>query len=452
MITEILVPDIGDFTDVEVIEVLVTVGDQIKAEDSLITLESDKATMEVPAPSSGTVKAIKVNVGDQVSEGTLIVILEAAETVDAEARPAETKQAIEKEPPASPSFEKVSESEKKPPLSSSAEISEIHKEPPPVPPFPQPPIPPRPLDEEVGLSDVHASPSVRRFARELGADLRKMTGSGRKGRVLKEDVQAYVKGELARPPATTKASGSGITEVPAIDFSQFGEIEQQPLSRIKKVSGPNLQRSWLNAPHVTQFDEADITSLEAYRKSLKAEGEKRGVKVTMLSFLMKASVSALKKFPDFNSSLAPDRAHLILKKYYHLGIAVDTPEGLVVPVIRDVDRKGLFELAEELGTISAKARERKLTPTDMQGASFTISSLGGIGGTAFTPIVNVPEVAILGVSRSSMKPVYQNEEFVPRLMLPLSLSYDHRVIDGAAGARFTRFLAEILSDERNLLL
>ena len=439
---EIVVPDIGDFTEVEVIEVLVSVGDRIYAEDALITLESEKATMEVPAPVGGTIQDIHVQVGDRVSEGSLIFVI-APESADPPDSPLQ-------EPPPAP--EEPQEPPKEP--APSTDAPEIHKEPPPVPPFPKPPVPPAPLNEGAGMSDVHASPSVRRFARELGADLHKISGTGPKGRILKEDVQTYIKGELARPtiPEPPHASGSGIPAVPEIDFSQFGEIEKQPLSRIKKLSGPNLQRSWLNAPHVTQFDEADITRLEDYRKSLKTEGEKRDAKVTMLSFLMKASVCALKEFPDFNASLDASGEQLILKKYYHIGIAVDTPEGLVVPVIRHVERKGLFELAKELATISAKARNRKLSPTDLQGASFTISSLGGIGGTAFTPIVNVPEVAILGVSRAAMKPVYQNAEFVPRLMLPLSLSYDHRVIDGASGARFARFLAQILSDERNLLL
>ena len=309
---------------------------------------------------------------------------------------------------------------------------------------------------EFDSSEVHASPSVRRFARELGVVLHGLHGSGAKGRILKEDVQEFVKGELSLPSSEKTAGnrrrGIDIPSVPQIDFSKFGDIERRKLSRINKISGANLRRSWLNVPHVTQFDEADITTLEAFRKNLKAEGELRGVKVTLLSFMMKASVTALKRFPVFNSSLDSDGEHLILKKYYHIGIAVDTTEGLVVPVVRNVEGKGLFELAEELGALSKRAREKKLHPENLQGASFTISSLGGIGGTAFTPIINTPEVAILGVSRSAMKPVYENGEFIARLILPLALSYDHRVIDGAAATRFTTYLSGILSDPRNLLL
>lgn len=448
MTKAIHVPDIGDFKNVPIIEINVNVGDKIQIDTPLVTLESDKATMEVPSSAHGVVKEILVKVGDRVSEGSALIMI-----------------AEEAEAPA-PAVPKLPEMDTRP-------IPPSVAAPPPAPI----PVPAAPATTAATVAqavaqantpnsastilEVHASPVVRKFARELGVDLRKVTGSGEKGRILKEDIQAFVKGELARPAqvvtiaAPSVASDSppvrGIPDIPAVDFSKFGEIEKQPLLRIKKISGAALHRSWVNIPHVTQFDEADISTVEAFRKSLQSEGEKRGAKVTMLAFLLKASVYALKMYPDFNASLDPDGQHLILKKYYHIGVAVDTPEGLVVPVLRDVDRKGLFEIAKELTELSKKARDKKLSPSEMQGACFTISSLGGIGGTAFTPIINAPEVAILGVSRSSMKPVYQNGEFVPRLMLPLSLSYDHRVIDGAAAARFTNALCDVLSDERRLL-
>lgn len=428
----VTVPDIGDFKGVEIIELMVSVGDEVSAEQSLITLESDKAAMEIPCPQAGKIKEIKVSLGDKVSEGDLILVLETsggAAAVPAAAAP-ETPAPPPSAAPVAPS--------------SAPFLPDMEK-----PPAPRQPV-------AAPGKKPHASPSVRRFARELGVNLGEVGGSGPKGRIRKEDVKAYVKGEMSKPrgAAAAPASGGGfeLPPMPEIDFSQFGEIEEIDFPRIKKISGPALHRSWLHVPHVTQFDEADITGLEEFRKSLKGEAEKRGVKVTPLAFMVKAVVAALKRFPNFNASLRPDKSGLILKKYYHIGFAADTPNGLVVPVIKDADQKGLFDLAEDLGMLSAKARDGKLGPKDMQGGTFTISSLGGIGGTAFTPIVNAPEVAILGVSRSSMKPVYENGAFVPRLIVPLSLSYDHRVIDGAEAARFSSYLSFILSDVRNLLL
>ncbi len=425
-IKNIPVPDIGNFSGVEVIEVMVSAGDHIEAESSLVTLESDKAAMEIPCPDTGTVHEILVKVGDKISEGDLLITLEMSDTTAPE-EPAAT--------PAPPPSRAPLESPSEP--AAQAEIK-------------QPPPAPVRIDDSL-RPKAHASPSVRRFARELGADLSKVKGSGRKNRIIKEDVKAFVKGELTQP-ATAAAGGFSLPDMPEVDFSQFGEIETQAFSRIKKLSGPVLHRSWLHIPHVTQFDEADITDLEDFRKSLKPEAEKRGVKVTPLAFMIKAAVAALKAYPDFNASLAPDKESLILKKYFHIGFAVDTPGGLVVPVIRDVNFKGIFEIGEELGALGAKARDGKLSPADMQGGCFTISSLGSIGGTAFTPIINAPEVAILGVSKAKMQPVYEEGEFVPRLMLPLSLSYDHRVIDGAQAARFTTYLSYILSDVRRLLV
>ncbi|EIJ41890.1 pyruvate dehydrogenase complex dihydrolipoamide acetyltransferase, long form [Beggiatoa alba B18LD] len=455
---DILVPDIGDFKDVQVIEILVNIGDTIHKEQSLITLESDKATMEVPASDSGVVKELKIKLGDRVSEGSAVLIIEtntSAETPTATAEPAPAPIASQSDMPRPPVVSVPAVPDM--PVARSG-ISDPRR------PHALPATPDKPVTP-VSVPDIdksHASPSVRKFARELGVDLHKVQGSGRGGRILHEDIQAFVKGVINQPPtvivqqttapATAPATGSGIPEIPAIDFSKFGEIETRPLSRIKKISGTALHRAWLNVPQVTQFDDADITNLEAFRKSLGAEGEKRGVKVTFLAFLIKACVNVLKTYPDFNASLDPSKENLILKHYYHIGVAVDTPNGLVVPVVKNADRKGLFEIAADLSELSKKARDGKLTPNEMQGATFTISSLGGIGGTAFTPIVNAPEVAILGVSKSAMKPVYQNGEFIARLMLPLSLSYDHRVIDGAAAARFTTTLCHLLADERNLLL
>lgn len=444
-IKDVLVPDIGNFDSVDVIEVLVQPGDTIAQDDSLITLESDKASMDIPAPFAGTVKEVKIKVGDKVAQGTLILTLDAEENAGTTAP---TPAAAPKE-------------EAKPaPVAAAAPAPEASR---PAPPPPQPILPqstPNPIAANVESAPgklAHASPSIRKFARELGVNLALVTASGPKNRILQEDVQAYVKGELSKPRTGGVATGAGglaVIPAPVIDFSQYGETETKPLSRIKKLSGANLHRNWVTAPHVTQFDEADITDLEDFRKSMQAEAEKRGVKLTMLAFLIKASVNALRAYPSFNASLSTDGENLILKQYYNVGFACDTPDGLVVPVIRDVNRKDVLEIAAELGELSAKARERKLKVEEMQGGCFTISSLGGIGGTAFTPIINCPEVAILGVSRSSIQPIFnsKSKEFEPRLMLPLSLSYDHRVIDGADGARFTSHMRMLLSDVRRLLL
>ena len=433
-IKDILVPDIGDFDGVEVIEILVAAGDSINLEDAIVSLESDKAAMEIPSPFTGTVKEIKVNLGDKVSEGNLLVTIEVS---------AETSVEAEK------------------PLTEDKTIAPATTETKPEPVVAKPaPATPRPsptasisINEE-GFKKAHASPSVRKFARELGADLSQMTGSGVKNRILKEDVKTWVKQALSQG---NQGGGLAVEPMPEIDFSQFGDIEIQQLTRINKLTGKFLHRNWVSIPHVTQFDEADITELEKFRKQLNEENQEQGIRVTVLVFLMKALVSALKEFPRFNSSLDHTGENLILKQYVNIGVAMDTPDGLLVPVIRDCDRKSLIELAIELTETSKRARNKKLSPADMQGGCISISSLGGIGGTAFTPIVNAPEVAILGVSRSSMKPVYINNaegsgEFKPRLILPLSLSYDHRVIDGADGARFTSYLSTVLSDTRRLLL
>ena len=435
-VREVRVPDIGDFKNVPVIEILVTPGDRVETDTSLMTLESDKASMDVPAPFAGVVQSIEVKVGDKVSQGDLILSLtvSGADTAAKRQLP-DTLSAVAIGPRA--------------PKPADA---------PPAPPVKAPPPAPASQGKSGETGKVHASPSIRRFARELGVDLtRVVQGSGPKGRILKEDVQTFVKqvmsGTFKAEGATGLPAGAmGIPPMPPVDFAKFGEIEIQPLARIKKLSGANLHRAWLNVPHVTHHDEADITDVEAFRKSLTKEAEQRGVRVTMLSFLLKACAAALKTYPNFNASLDATGENLVLKKYCHIGVAVDTPDGLVVPVIRDVDKKSLFELSADMGELSAKARNKKLGPGEMQGASFTISSLGGIGGTAFTPIVNAPEVAILGVTRSQMKPVWNGKEFTPRLMLPLSLSYDHRVIDGAQAARFTVTLAGLISDIRRLLL
>ena len=438
--TDIRVPDIGDFDAVDVIEVLIKTGDSVENGQSVIVLESDKASMEVPAEAAGTVESIAIKVGDKVKQGDLIATLSGAAAAPAAAPvPAPAAEAPKAAPAAAPVAA---------PVAASAPAASAN-----------------PQIDEAGFANAHASPSVRRIAREMGIDLGKVPGSGRLGRVLESDLRAFVKtlltsGGIAAAAAGGKGGTSaavpqgmgGIPPIPAVDFSQFGEIEEQPLSRINVLTGAAMTRCWLNIPHVTQHDYADITELEAFRVSLKAEAEKRGVRVTMLAFLMKALVSALKELPRFNSSLSPDGKALILKKYYNIGIAVDTPNGLVVPVIRDVDQKGIYDLSADLAAISKKAREGKLSPKDMSGASMTISSLGGIGGTFFTPIVNAPEVAILGVSRSAMQPVWNGKDFAPRLMLPMSLSYDHRVIDGALGARMTTLLAQILGDMKRTLL
>jgi pyruvate dehydrogenase E2 component (dihydrolipoamide acetyltransferase) len=417
---EVKVPDIGDFKDVPVIEVHVKEGDAVDADHPLVTLESDKATMDVPAPSGGVVERLLVKVGDRVREGSPILLFQSG--AGAVSQP--PSLIAQQEPP--PSSPKATAT-----------------------PAPAAPVDRRPTAD---FTQVHASPSVRRIARELAVDLTKLKGTGEKGRITKEDVLAFLRGPgVALAPAPVGA-GAAIPEIPPVDFARFGPIETKPLARIKKLSGPHLHRAWLNIPHVTQHDEADITDLEAYRKELDAAAKEKGYRVTLLAFLLKASVSALKQFPDFNSSLSPEKDSLILKKYYHIGIAVDTPEGLVVPVIRDVDRKGIHELSQDLGAASTRARDGKLAAADMQGGCFTISSLGGIGGTGFTPIINAPEVAILGVMRSKMSPVWNGDSFVPRLMLPLSVSYDHRVIDGALAARFTRHLCDVLEDLRRLVL
>jgi pyruvate dehydrogenase E2 component (dihydrolipoamide acetyltransferase) len=419
--TEVKVPDIGDFKDVAIIDIHVKVGDAVNAEDPLITLESDKAAMDVPAPSAGTIRQVLVKVGDRASEGTPIVLL-AGNEEGAMRQP--TSLLSQQEPAPSAAA-----------------------------PTPAATAPAVFVGAQTDFSGVHAGPSVRRVAREMGVDLTKVTGTGEKGRISKDDIMAFLRGPAPAPAgAPAAAAGAGIPEIPAQDFSKFGLIETKPLSRIKRLSGPFLHRSWLNVPHVTQNDEADITETDAYRKELDTAGKEKGYRVTLLAFLIKASVSALKQHPEFNASLSPEKDALIYKRYYNIGVAVDTPDGLVVPVIKDADRKGIVEISQELGAISKKARDGKLSPTDMAGGSFTISSLGGIGGTAFTPIVNAPEVAILGVVRSKMAPVWDGNEFKPRLMLPVCVSYDHRVIDGALAARFTRNLCHVLEDVRRIML
>jgi pyruvate dehydrogenase E2 component (dihydrolipoamide acetyltransferase) len=421
------VPDIGDFKDVPVIEVFVKPGDAVKADDPLITLESDKATMDVPSPAAGTVKEVKVKLGDKLSEGSVILTLEAAGAA------APAKAAAEPAKPASALAEAPRETAK-------TEAPPAKRETPAA----------APIDSE-SFKKAHASPSVRAFARELGVDLAKVKGTGPKDRILQEDVQKYVKQALSGAPAAAAGGAAlGLLPWPQVDFAKFGPVESKPLSRIKKISGANLHRNWVMIPHVTNCEDADITELEAFRVQLNKENEKSGIKVTMLAFLIKACVAALKKFPEFNASL--DGENLIYKRYFHIGFAADTPNGLVVPVLKNADQKGALAIAKEMGELSVKAREGKLGPVDMQGGCFSISSLGGIGGTYFTPIINAPEVAILGVCRSSTRPVWNGKEFLPRLMLPLSLSYDHRVIDGAAAARFNTFLAGLLGDMRRAML
>ena len=490
---EARVPDIGNYTDVPVIELLVAVGDTVKADQGLVTLESDKATLEVPAPFAGVVKELKVKLGDTLSEGSVVAIIEesgagdagkgaptAADAVKADAAadkpvatapkpaegaqpaptpslpqgasPAQTAQASAGAPaaPARNANERADTAAPRAAISDAAGVD---------PEAAGPRTPPVAFDADaVRPSSVpHASPAIRLFARELGVDLAKVPGAGRKGRITREDVQNYVKSALAGGAAlgAAKKTGGGgggldLLPWPNVDFAKFGEVESTPLSRIKKISGANLARNWVMIPHVTQFEDADITEMEAFRKKLGEENA--NLKVTPLVFMIKAVMAALKQFPNFNASLSADGENLVRKKYFHIGIAVDTPDGLVVPVIRDCDKKGLLQLAAELGEISKKARDKKLGPADMSGGCFSISSLGGIGGTSFTPIINAPEVAILGVSKSSMKPVWNGKEFAPRLMLPLSLSYDHRVIDGADAARFAAFLAQQLGDIRRMLL
>ncbi|ACA20566.1 catalytic domain of components of various dehydrogenase complexes [Methylobacterium sp. 4-46] len=440
MATEVKVPDIGDFKDVPIIEVHVKEGDTIGPDDPIISLESDKATMEVPAPSGGVVEKLLIKIGDKVSEGHPILLLKGEGDAKGDATSAPRSESESKGNGAAPADTAALIAKQEPPESAA------------------PPAPvPAPAASGAGIPDfsqIHASPAVRRLARELGVDLNAIKGTGEKGRITKEDVKGHLTRSAAPAPsgAVFAGGGMGIPEIPAVDFSKFGPTETKPLARIKKISGPHLHRAWLNVPLVTHQDEADITETEAYRKDLDKTAKDKGYRVTLLAFLIKASVSALRQHPEFNASLSPDKEALILKRYYNIGVAVDTPDGLVVPVVKDADRKGIGEISQELGALSKKARDGKLGSGDMQGASFTISSLGGIGGTAFTPLVNAPEVAILGVVRSRMAPVWDGSEFKPRLMLPLSVSYDHRVIDGALAARFTRHLAHVLEDVRRLVI
>jgi len=431
---EIIIPDIGSFDDVDVIEILVSVGDSIKLDDPLITLETEKASMDIPASASGVIKELKIKVGDKVKEGLVIGLLETKEIPEEKIQ---EKQAVKI--PEEKIIPQPSRASQEPP----AKKEPAHK-----------PIPIAESNLVIGDKLSHASPSSRKFARSLGVNLGFVNGSGPKNRILIEDIQAYVKGEMSKPRSENMGSQFAPVPMPTIDFSKFGSIETKPLSKIKKLSGANLHRNWVTAPHVTQFDNADITDLEIFRKDMQKEADKKGIKLTLLAFLIKACVSALKTYPVFNSSLSSDGESLILKDYYNIGFACDTPDGLVVPVVKDALKKDILEIADDLIKLSAKARERKLKIDEMQGGTFSISSLGGIGGTKFTPIINCPEVAILGVSRSAMQPIYNKDkkDFEPRLILPLSLSYDHRVVDGADGARFTSHLAMMLSDVRRLLL
>jgi pyruvate dehydrogenase E2 component (dihydrolipoamide acetyltransferase) len=440
-LVEVKVPDIGDFKNIPVIEVLVQPGDTVGAEDTLITLESDKATLDVPAPAAGTVKEIRVRVGDKVSEGSLVLLLEKSGA--AAAAPA-AKPAVAAAPAPAPAT---------PAPAAEASAPQPVRQPAAAAPAPAPRPPAPAVDAPVSASRAHASPSVRRIAREFGVDLGRVPATGPKGRILKEDVQSFVKGELARGPAAA-GGGAGLQVAPApdVDFSKFGPVEEKALTRIRRISGAALHRNWVTIPHVTQQADADITDLEAFRESQADAAAKEGVKLTPVAFLMKAVTAALRQFPEFNASLSADGETLVLKQYFHIGVAVDTPNGLVVPVIRDVERKGLMALARELAEVSGRMRAGKIAPADLQGGCFSISSLGGIGGTYFTPIINAPEVAILGVGRAAMRPTWSGKRFVPRLMLPLSLSYDHRVIDGAQGARFITYLADVLSDIRRLVL
>ena len=477
-LTEVRVPDIGDFSDVPVIEVLVEVGDRVRPETPLVTLESDKATMDVPAPVEGVVREIAVAVGDNVSEGSILLRMatgdgdgdrEAAgsgqsapespagadaehqapagadDTVSAGAAPAAGTGArpavAEAEPPEAEPPEAVSSAGGAPDGASAPDPRAPRGRPSPTASLAAEPAP-QPLS--------HATPAMRRYARELGVDLARVKGTGRKGRILREDISGFVKRTLSAPPEA--AGGTGIPPIPAVDFSRFGEIETRPLSRIKRISGPHLHRAWVNVPHVTSHDEADVTELEAFRQSIREEAAARGVRITLLAFVTKAVASALVEYPAFNASLGPEGDTLIVKKYVHVGIAVDTPNGLMVPVLRDADRMGVYDIAHEMAGLGARAREGALKSDEMKGGTFSISSLGGIGGTAFTPIINAPEVAILGLSRARTTPVWDGARFEPRLMLPLDLSWDHRVVDGAEAARFLAHLARLLGDVRRLLL
>jgi len=428
-IKKVLVPDIGDYKDVDIIEVMVKAGDTIKAEDNLVTLETDKAAMEVPSPFAGVVKEMKVKVGDKVSQGSLILLMESSAAADAPV----DKPAVAPAP-AAPAAAPAAASQPAPEKSVAAAPPAVEAQ------------------SFASTGKAHASPAIRRFARELGVQIAQVKGSGEKGRVTKDDVQQFVKNALAQPRGAAGGNGLQVLAMPVVDFAKFGAIETRPLSRIKKISGANLHRNWVTIPHITQFDEADITEMDAFRKELGKEYAKQNIKITPLAFLVKAVVVALQKFPEFNASLDASGENLVLKNYFHIGVAVDTPNGLMVPVLRDVDKKGIVQLAKELGEISARARDLKITAAEMQGGCFSISSLGGIGGTAFTPIINAPELAILGVSKAIIKPMHQDDTFVARLMLPLSLSYDHRVIDGAAAARFIVFLSQVLADTRRLAL
>ena len=434
-IIEIKVPDIGDFKDVEVIEVLVKPGDMVKVDQSLVTVESDKASMEIPSSHAGVIKEMKIKLGDKVSEGSLVLLLESADATETAAITASSSPATP--PVAPPAPNKIAPAA-------------------PAPAIPAPVV--TPPVSQASAGKAHASPSIRLFARELGVDLTLVKGTGPKGRILHEDVQAFVKGVMSgaaiATPQIAPGSGSGLELLPwpSLDFSKFGPTELQPLSRIKKMSGPNLHRNWVMIPHVTQYEQTDVTDLEAFRVASNESLKKDGVRLTILAFVIKAVVTVLKRYPDFNSSLDEKGENLIIKNYWNIGFAADTVHGLVVPVVKDADKKGVIEIAKEMGDLSALARDGKLGPSDMQGASFTITSLGGIGGTYFTPLINAPEVAILGLSRLSMQPLWNGKEFVPRLILPLSLSYDHRVIDGAQGTRFTTYLADVLADMRKTIL
>ena len=453
-ITEVKVPDIGHYTNVPVIEVLVKAGDAVSKDQGLVTLESDKATMEVPAPFDGVVKEVKVKVGDEIAEGFVVALIEASGAASAkEAAPAAAIAATAPGPaatalPAAAPAPAKAELPKPAAIPGAASGS--------GPEAAGPRTPPVPFDASTVMPDrvPHASPAVRMIARELGVDLHQVNGSARKGRITKEDVRAHVKNLLTSgvAPGAGASGGLNLLPWPNVDFAKFGEIESRPRSRINKISGANLARNWAMIPHVTQHDDADVTELEALRVALNKENEKAGIKLTMLAFLIKAVVAGLKKYPDFNASLDASGENLVLKKYFHIGFAADTPNGLVVPVLRDADKKGVIEIATETAELAKKAREGKLGLAEMSGGCFSISSLGGIGGTAFTPIVNAPEVAILGVSRSAIKPVWDGQAFQPRLILPLSLSYDHRVIDGASAARFTAYLGQVLADMRRVLL
>jgi len=457
---EVKVPDIGDFKNVEVIELLVAPGDRIKPEQSLITVESDKASMEIPSPMAGVVRDVRVKIGDKVSEGSPILELEPSDEAapaskaagKPAAAPAPARPAAPAPAPSAPASSRVPDQA---PVEAAAS-------------GPASPVSTdfavemgaRPDSEQIAAAAyprAHASPSVRRFARELGVDLNQVKGSGPKGRIVPDDVRNFVKASLASGARAGAAPagvgvGLGLPAWPQVDFAKFGPIERVQLSRIRKLSGPNLLRNWLSIPHVTNHEDADVTELEALRVQLNKENERSGVKLTMLAFLIKACVAALRKFPEFNSSIDPNGDGVILKRYFHIGFAADTPNGLVVPVLRDADKKGVLELASETSALAAKAREGKLSPSDMQGGTFSISSLGGLGGTYFTPIINAPEVAILGVCRAAMRPVWDGKQFVPRLILPLSLSWDHRVVDGAGAARFNSYLAQLLADFRRVLL